>query len=38
MMLDWVLLTYGIIFGSIGIYLVSLWLRVRGAERESKRQ
>ena len=37
-MLDWVLLTYGIIFGAIGIYLVTLWLRVRDADREIKRQ
>ena len=34
-MLDWVLLTYGIIFGAIGVYLVSLWLRVREAGRDS---
>ena len=36
-MLDWVILTYGVIFGSIAIYLVTLWLRVRGADRELKR-
>lgn len=37
-MLDWVLLTYGIIFGAIALYLVTLWLRVRDAERDLKRR
>lgn len=36
-MLEWVILTYGVIFGAIAIYLVTLWMRVREAERELKR-
>ena len=27
--MDWVLLTYAVIFGVIGVYLVSLWRRAR---------
>ena len=27
--MNWVLLTYAIIFGVIGVYLVSLWQRAR---------
>jgi CcmD family protein len=37
-MFEWVLLTYAVIFGAIAAYLVTLWLRVREAERELKRQ
>jgi hypothetical protein len=36
-MLEWVILTYGVIFGAIAVYLVTLWLRVRGADRDLKR-
>ena len=27
--MDWVLLTYAVIFGVIGVYLLSLWRRAR---------
>ena len=30
--MDWVLLTYAIIFGVIGVYLVSLWRRARNVQ------
>lgn len=34
--MDWVLLTYGIIFGAIVLYLLSLWKRVHDTGREVK--
>ena len=32
--MDYVLLVYAIIFGLIGAYLLSLWQRVRSANRD----
>jgi len=32
--MDWVILTYGVIFGVIGIYLASLWRRTRHVNDE----
>lgn len=34
--MDWVILTYGIIFGVIGLYLLSLWQRTRQVNKELK--
>ncbi len=34
--MDWVILTYGVIFGVIGIYLVTLWRRTRRVNGELK--
>ncbi len=32
--MEWVLLTYGVIFGVIGLYLAYLWQRVRRANQQ----
>ncbi len=32
--MDWVILTYAVIFGVIGIYLVTLWRRTRQVQRQ----
>ena len=37
-MFEWVILTYGVIFGAIAVYLVTLWLRVREADRDLERR
>jgi hypothetical protein len=37
-MMDWVILTFGIIFGAIGLYLLSLWRRARQTDREAKQK
>ena len=34
--MDWVLLTYTLIFGVIALYLVSLWTRARRVKDELK--
>ena len=36
--MDWVLLTYGVIFGAIALYLLSLWRRVHNTDRELKQR
>lgn len=35
--MDWVLLTYGVIFGTIIAYLLTLWQRVRQAARDTRK-
>ena len=32
--MDWVLLTYAVIFGVIGVYLVSLWRRAQRVKKQ----
>lgn len=36
--MDWVLLTYSVIFGLIGLYLITLWLRVRDAANQMRKR
>ncbi len=36
--MDWVILTYGVIFGLIGLYLLTLWHRVRNAAAEMRKR
>jgi hypothetical protein len=36
--MDWVILTYGVIFGLIGLYLITLWLRVSDAAKEMRKR
>jgi len=35
--MDWVLLVYGVIFGLIGAYLLTLWQRLSKADAELRR-
>jgi len=32
--MDWVLLTYAVIFGVIGVYLASLWRRAQRVKKQ----
>jgi H+/Cl- antiporter ClcA len=34
--MDWVILVYGVIFGAMGVYLLTLWQRVQQVNRELK--
>jgi hypothetical protein len=36
--MDWVLLTYGVVFGLIAAYLIALWQRTRSADEELHRK
>ena len=36
--MDWVLLTYGVIFGMIALYLLTLWRRARKTSDQLKKR